>query len=65
MSCYPALLLADGKTIRFNTSRSEQHFRFVRGWQLILHAMHCDKAAFTLGCVEEERNFFLLRGRLC
>jgi len=65
MSCYPALVLADVKTIRFNTSRAEQHFLFLRGWQHILHAMHCDKAAFMLGCVEEERNFVLLRGRLC
>ena len=64
MFCYPALLLVDGKTSRFNPSRAEQHFRCLRGWQLIVHAMHCDKAAFMLGCVEEERNFFLLRRRL-
>ena len=61
MSCYPELVGPDVRTSLFNTSRAEQHFRFLRGWQNTVHSMHCDKADFMLGCVEEERNFDLLR----
>jgi len=61
MYCYPDLVGPHCRTSLFNTSRAEQQLRFLRGWQNTVHSMHCDKADFMLGYVEEVRSFDLLR----
>jgi len=60
MAYHPELARQDGVESRFNSSVAEQHFRFLRGWKNVIHTMHCGKAEFILGCVEEERSFSLL-----